>query len=96
MAKPGKTKQASTRWVHNFNPPEQSSWAVPVNWVLTQALKHLLAEEENMVFACQDGKLFIQAYPPAQDAPELGLAAKKKAGAAIRKKLWADEWPPWP
>jgi hypothetical protein len=96
MAKRANSKPASTRWVNDFIPPAQDAWTVPVSWILTQALKHLLAEEENMVFACQDGKLFIQAYPPAQDAPELGLAAKKKAGAAIRKKLWADEWPPWP
>ncbi len=96
MAKPGKTKQVSTRWIHNFNPPEQSSWAVPVSWVLAQALKHLLAGDENMVFSSDNGKLYIQAYPEQDAVKPDGADKKLMRAAATGKKLWANEWPPWP
>jgi hypothetical protein len=95
MAKRGKTKKTATRWVDDFSPTAKTTWAVPVSWILAQALKHLLAEEEQMVFSCQDGRLYIRAYQPDQEAIEAGRA-KRRARSAPGKKAWTDEWPPWP
>jgi len=91
-----KTLLASPRWVEEITPSEKNAWAVPVNWLLAQALKHLMADEEKMAFVCKDGKLFIQGFLPDDEMIEPGGAMKRGIRAATRKKAWADEFPPWP
>jgi len=92
-----KTLQASPRWVEDITPPEKSAWSVPVSWLLAQALKHLLADEDKMVFVCKDGKLFVQGFLPEDETIETPRgAAKRGARAAAPRKAWADEFPPWP
>jgi hypothetical protein len=92
-----KTLPASPRWVEDITPPEKNAWAVPVNWLLAQALKHLMADEEKMVFVCKDGKLFIHGFLPDDEIIETPRgAAKRSVRATAPKKAWADEFPPWP
>lgn len=92
-----KMQQASPRWVEEMTPPEKNAWSVPVSWLLAQALKHLMADEEEMVFACKDGKLFVHGFLPEAVTHETPRAAgKRSVRAASPRKAWADEFPPWP
>jgi len=92
-----KAQPAAPSWSRDFTPPEKNAWAVPVSWLLAQALKHLIEDEEKMVFVCKDGKLFIQGFLPDDKIIETPRgAAKRGVRAAARQKAWADEFPPWP
>ena len=92
-----KMQQASPRWVEDMTPPEKNAWSVPVSWLLAQALKHLMADEEKMAFMYKDGKLFVLGFLPEETTTAASRGtAKRSVRGASRKKAWADEFPPWP
>jgi hypothetical protein len=85
------------QWHDDFMPSQENCWAVPAKWLLDQVCQCLLADEENLVFACKDGKLYIQGYRPAQEeVKRMGTARRKLAIAQSRQTSWAEEFPPPP
>jgi hypothetical protein len=82
------------QWHTDFAPTKGSAWLVPVKWLLDQVTQNILANQESMIFAVEDGKLYIKGRKPeveeTQEGPIFWMAAPPP-----RPEEWAEEFPPW-